>query len=62
MLRSLGFEPKPRNGTSHEKWTGNGRLVVVDAHHSPYHRKLLKLMLDQAGISKRDFFRMLDEL
>lgn len=62
VLRYLGYSPLPRTGTSHEKWVKDGRLVVVDSHHQPYHRKLLKLMLAQAGISKRDFFALLDRL
>ena len=61
VLRELGFEPKPRTGTSHEKWArpSDGRMVIVDEPKSPFHRSLLKLMLNQAGISKRDFFALL---
>lgn len=62
VLRHLGFEPKPRTGTSHEKWTRDGRIVIVDSHHAPYARRLLAAMLHQAGISKNDFFKLLDEL
>jgi len=64
VLRKLGFTPLPRKGTSHEQWTkGSGkdyRRVTVDAHHAPYHRQLLNMMLKQAGISKADFFQLLD--
>ena len=62
VLRHLGFKPKPRTGTSHEKWTDGSRLVVVDSHHQPYHRGLLKQMLNQMGLSKKDFFALLDKL
>lgn len=62
VLTHLGFTARPRTGTSHEKWTNGARLVIVDAHHSPYHRRLLKQMLNQMGVSKDDFFRILDSL
>jgi len=64
VLRKLGFVPLPKKGTSHEQWTyGSGkdyRRVTVDAHHAPYHRQLLNMMLKQAGLSKDEFFRLLD--
>lgn len=62
VLKKLGFEPRARKSTSHEQWVKGTRRVTVDAHHAPYHRMLLKLMLRQAGLSKRQFFRLLDEL
>lgn len=63
VIRHLGFAPLPRTGTSHEKWRHeDGRMVVVDAPKAPYHRRLLKLMLEQVGISKKDFFKLLDEM
>lgn len=64
VLRHLGFEPKPRTGTSHEKWTRpiDGRMVIVDEPKAPFHRKLLSLMLFQMGVSKRDFFALLDKV
>jgi hypothetical protein len=37
-------------------------FVVVDAHHAPYHRNLLKQMLNQAKLSKKDFFKILARL
>lgn len=63
-LRLLGFAPRPRNGGSHEQWVrGSGRAfrrVTVDAHHAPYHRRMLALMLRQAGLSRAEFFAVLD--
>ncbi|WDM67927.1 type II toxin-antitoxin system HicA family toxin [Xanthomonas cucurbitae] len=66
MLKRLGFESRPQNGTSHEHWvSGEGkpfRKVTLDQHNSPYHRRILKLMLAQAGLSKHEFFQILDNL
>lgn len=62
VLKHLGFVAQPRTGTSHEKWVKDGRVVIVDEPKSPYHRNLLKLMLHQVGISKKDFFALLDNL
>ncbi|UHQ19507.1 type II toxin-antitoxin system HicA family toxin [Lysobacter sp. KIS68-7] len=66
VLSHLGFTCRPKSGTSHEQWVkGEGRdfrRVTVDAHHAPYSRGLLKLMLHQAGLSKRDFFAILERL
>lgn len=64
VLRHLGFEKSGRTSGSHEKWArtvGKRRYVVtVDKHHAPYHRRLLRLMLHQAGLTKREFFKLLD--
>ena len=66
VLQHLGFSPRDKKGGSHEQWVrGDGkdfRRVTVDSHHAPYHRKLLAMMLRDAGIGKRDFFRLLDQL
>ena len=66
VLASLGFAPRTRKGTSHEQWVRDDDRgfyrVTVDSHHAPYHRKLLKLMLHDAGISKTAFFELLDNL
>lgn len=65
VLKKIGFEPRAQKGTSHEQWVRDDasgfRRVTVDPHHQPYHRKLLKMMLHQAGISKAEFFDLLDE-
>lgn len=64
VLVYLGFEPLPRTGTSHEKWRRprDGRVVIVDEPKAPFHRSLLRLMLHQADVSKKDFFRILERL
>ena len=66
VLLQLGFAARPRKGTSHEQWVRDDAQgffrVTVDSHHAPYHRKLLKLMLRDAGISKANFFSHLDQL
>lgn len=64
VLASLGFTSRPRKGTSHEQWVRDDARgfyrVTVDSHHAPYHRNLLKLMLRDAGLSKAEFFELLD--
>lgn len=66
VLKAAGFEPRPQRATSHEHWVkvveGTLLKVTVDSHHAPYHRELLRNMLRQAGMSKKDFFRLLDRL
>lgn len=63
VLKSLGFTPRPQKGASHEQWVRKDDRgffrVTVDAHHAPYHRNLLKLMLRSAGLSKKEFFGLL---
>lgn len=66
VLRHLGYEPRPQRATSHEHWVlDNGALfrkVTLDEHNAPYHRRVLGLMLNQAGLSKSEFFKLLDQL
>ncbi len=66
VLKHLGFEPRPQKGTSHEQWVfDDGKTflkVTLDEHNAPYHRRILKLMLNQAGLSKDRFFDLLDQL
>lgn len=58
-LKSLGFEMKPKTGTSHEQWVKYGEntkwLVTVDKHHAPFSRDLIKSMANQAGLGARQF-------
>lgn len=65
VLKKLGFAARESKGTSHEQWVkGQGKdfkRVTVDPHHAPYHRDLLRIMLFQAGITKNQFFDLLDD-
>lgn len=60
ILKSLGFEPRPQKGTSHEQWVAENpfRKVTVDCPKAPFTGKLLDLMLRQAGVSKKDFYKL----
>lgn len=58
-LKSLGFEMKPKTGTSHEQWVLKNQkgkwVVTVDKHHAPFSRDLIKSMAKQAGLKDRHF-------
>lgn len=58
-LKILGFEMKPKTGTSHEQWIrvdSRGKyLVTVDKHHAPFSRDLIKSMARQAGLNSKKF-------
>jgi predicted RNA binding protein YcfA (HicA-like mRNA interferase family) len=58
-LLGMGFELRPRTGTSHEKWvktTEKGRwIVTVDCPKAPFSNDLIKSMATQAGMKTRDF-------
>lgn len=58
-LKALGFEMKPKSGTSHEQWIKYGDntkwVVTVDKHHAPFSRDLIKSMANQAGMDARKF-------
>lgn len=64
VLEDLGFEKQPRKSTSHERWKGvykkETRNVTLDKHNSPYHRQVLSLMLHQLGMTKSEFYDLLD--
>lgn len=66
FLKSEGFAPEPQKGTSHQNWTRTGpdgfRKVTVDINNDPYHRTMLGNMLNQVGISKKDFYAKLRKL
>lgn len=59
LLKRLGFT-KVRSNGSHDHWEGRyadrRRLVTLDEPKSPYHRGLLNDILNQIGISKKDFW------
>lgn len=66
VLAKLGFQARPQKATSHEQWVkGEGedfRRVTVDCPKAPFTDGLLSIMLHQMGISKKEFFRLLDGL
>jgi len=63
ILKSLGFSPRPRTGTSHEQWVkdekGRRYKVTVDCPKQPFSQMLIKYMAYQAGVSKKDFYAAL---
>lgn len=66
VLGALGFTPRPQKATSHEQWVkGSGpdyKRVTVDCPKAPFTDGLLAMMLHQAGISKKDFYKVLESL
>jgi predicted RNA binding protein YcfA (HicA-like mRNA interferase family) len=66
ILAYLGFVARPRKGTSHELWVKveNGRLykVTVDCPKAPFSQTLIKSMAEQAGVKKKDFYRIFKQL
>jgi predicted RNA binding protein YcfA (HicA-like mRNA interferase family) len=66
ILAYLGFVARPRKGTSHEQWVKveNGRLykVTVDCPKAPFSQTLIKSMAEQAGVKKKDFYRIFKQL
>lgn len=66
ILAYLGFISRPTKGTSHEQWVKeeNGRLykVTVDCPNAPFSQTLIKSMAEQAGVKKKDFYRIFKQL
>jgi predicted RNA binding protein YcfA (HicA-like mRNA interferase family) len=66
ILTYLGFNPRPRKGTSHEQWVKeeNGRIfkVTVDCPKAPFSQTLIKSMAEQAGKTKKDFYAIFKKL
>ena len=67
VLKKLGFTQKKARSTAHEQWEhtmfhGQRRVVTVDAHIAPFTRSLLRSMIGQAGLTKKEFFRCLENL
>ena len=63
ILKHLGFYPKRQKGTSHAQWEGyikgQRRIVTVDHLKSKtekYGHRLIKKMIEQSGLSKREFY------
>ena len=63
ILKSLGFEPRPRKGTSHEHWVKiqDNKLykVTVDCPKAPFSQTLISSMARQAGVSKKGFYAVI---
>ena len=66
ILKALGFTPKPRTGTSHAQWEGyvKGKRQIVTVDHlkskkEKYGHKLLGKMIQQSGVSKKEFYSYL---
>lgn len=63
MLKSLGFTLRTTKG-SHEQWVKdeNGKRfkVTVDNHHSPFGPFLVDSMVKQAGVTKKQFYALID--
>jgi len=66
ILAYLGFVARPIKGTSHEHWVKveNGRLykVTVDCPKAPFSQTFIKSMAEQAGLNKKDFYRIFKQL
>lgn len=62
ILKKLGFAPRPQKGTSHEQWVkidGNRiHKVTVDCPKSPFSQDLIASMARQAGVSKKEFYKV----
>lgn len=65
ILTNLGFQPRPQQGTSHEHWVkdvgGRRYKVTVDCPKAPFSHDLIRSMASQAGVSKKDFYKALDD-
>lgn len=65
ILKYLGFLPESTTG-SHEQWTkiANGRKykVTVDCPKAPFSPTLIASMASQAGLSKKDLYKIHSKL
>ena len=63
ILKSLGFKPRSKKGTSHEQWIREEpkpfRKVTVDCPKAPFSQILITSMANQAGVSKKVFYKNL---
>jgi hypothetical protein len=63
-LRNLGFAPEDKGGTSHVHWVcvRDGRMykVTVDCHRGEVRANDVKSIINQAGVSKRQFLAALN--
>lgn len=66
LLKNLGFELERQRSGAHEQWMhprfeGKRRAVTVSQHNAPFHGKILKFMRNQAGLSKRELWKCLED-
>lgn len=59
ILRALGFVLRNQEG-SHEQWIAQApfRKVTVDCPKAPFSGWLLRVMIRQAGVTKKQFYAM----
>jgi predicted RNA binding protein YcfA (HicA-like mRNA interferase family) len=63
VLSKLGFVRRPKkSGTSHEDWVatinGQFRKVTVDCPKAPFSPDLISSMAKQAGVTKKEIYRL----
>jgi predicted RNA binding protein YcfA (HicA-like mRNA interferase family) len=61
ILKKFGFEKRPNKSTAHEQWVAQDpfRKVTVDKHLQPFSQNLISSMAKQAGVTKKEFYRLL---
>ncbi len=66
ILKNIGFTQKRHGGSSHAQWEGytkgQRRIVTVDhlkSKKEKYGHGLLKKMIQQSGLSKKEFYSYL---
>ena len=62
ILKHLGFALRDQKGSSHEQWvkqsTAGFWKVTVDCPKAPFSQILIESMARQAGISKKDLYKI----
>ncbi len=65
-LKNLGFEPESQGATSHRHWkvVRGGRLykVTLDAHNGEVYANDIRSMIDQAGVTKKQWYQAAADL
>lgn len=67
ILREMGFtQQKSKSGSSHAQWVkdvgGKRHKVTVDCPKAPFTQFLIDSMARQAGSSKREFYRIYENI